>query len=287
MKSNIPQYLRRDVKKDWTFADKHLPVIGQVLLDNAIKILEVQLASLDQDLEQATDLLLTVKGGEVAARVREKQYLKRFRDFTIRSRRISGVKTELQKIRDDNWCQWYLYCWSDDNFGLADWILVDLDMLRNSKLLDGIEELERANIDDRTWFISLTRSQLSDCIISRAKFEFSITNLVKRLHNEQGLDKYELCNMLHYPPALIERWLKLPLEHVPVYEPVLTVSPDGSGHLLRFPYDPDLIEDFKTILPPHARKWLKDKRAWWIDDIWLDGALQLAENHYRIEGCND
>ena len=65
--------------------------------------------------------------------------------------------------------------------------------------------------------------------------------------------------------------------------PTLTIETAGSdGYLIRFSYDADFVEDLKTILPPHARKWDSRRQAWWIDQVWLDGVLQLAEPHFVI-----
>lgn len=65
--------------------------------------------------------------------------------------------------------------------------------------------------------------------------------------------------------------------------PILHIAPDGDdGYLLAFEFDEDFKDDLKDCLPRHARRWRPEHRAWWVDSLWLDGALQLAENHFTI-----
>lgn len=149
---------------DYTWAGLHRKAIVEVLKQNAMHLLSIELASGDQDMKQATDLLIQVKGGAVAVRIRDARC--DYRDLTLRSSRASGNETELSKIKKGH-ADWYLYCWSDGRWGFKDWMLVDLYALRKSGLLNGHLE-ETQNYDGKTAFVSIpaTRLKLNGCIIA-------------------------------------------------------------------------------------------------------------------------
>lgn len=120
-------------RKQW--ADKFWPEIERVVRTVAGDIVDVQIASDHQDQKQATDYIVTVSSGDIACRVRNWEYWRRFGDFTIRWSVPSGITTEWEKIKA-GYGRWYLYAWvrPTDKFGA--WIFVDLDRLRDSGLLD-------------------------------------------------------------------------------------------------------------------------------------------------------
>jgi hypothetical protein len=109
------------------------------------------------DLKHATDLTLKVTGGDIAARLRFPPC--KYRDLTIRAQRDTGARTELAKIRE-GFAYRYFYGWIDENNNIAEWILVDLDKVREAGLLDK----ERCLIPngDGTYFISITVKELRD-----------------------------------------------------------------------------------------------------------------------------
>ena len=158
------QNLSKSKRLDWQWADRHLQAVMDILKANAMHLLSVQVAPLEDDQQRATDLVITVLGGDVAVRIRRTKYISRFRDLTIRAWRASGAKTELQKIKE-GFGRWYLYGWSDDQDKLYDWMLVDCDVLRTSGLL---EKPLIMNRDNRSGFIAITDKELrnSGCIVT-------------------------------------------------------------------------------------------------------------------------
>jgi hypothetical protein len=68
----------------------------------------------------------------IACRVRTHAYFDRHAgEFTIRSSRPSGAKTELEKIIQDKWCHYFLYAFSDsDDATLHAWTLANLEVFR-------------------------------------------------------------------------------------------------------------------------------------------------------------
>lgn len=158
--------MRSDVANDWGWADKHLDAIVAVLKQNAMHLLSVHIAPEKSDLKEATDLVITVDGGDVAVRIRRPRYNDRYKDLTIRAWRRGNIKTEIDKIRD-GFARWYLYAWSDGNNGLMDWMLIDIDALRESGLLDRKQIIK--NKDGRTGFIAVSEGELrlNNCLIAR------------------------------------------------------------------------------------------------------------------------
>ena len=135
--------------RDWAWADGHLGEITRCLRSVAGEILNIHQATDKQDLYEATDYVVVIGGGGlVAVRVRDAN--KPWRDFTIRASRPSGVITELEKLRT-GYGRWYLYAWARGGV-FEEWLLVDLDVLRSSGLLD---RPERRRNRDGTQFLPL------------------------------------------------------------------------------------------------------------------------------------
>jgi hypothetical protein len=90
-------------------------------------------APLEVDANEATDLMvLRARDMRIGCRIRRAGFAEKYAwDFTIRSQRDSGAKTELEKIVE-GWCDWLFYGHAahDDRPGLARWFLVDLAALR-------------------------------------------------------------------------------------------------------------------------------------------------------------
>jgi predicted DNA-binding transcriptional regulator YafY len=62
---------------------------------------------------------------------------------------------------------WYLFAWADDRGGFANWILVDLDRLRDSALMDS--QRITYNRDWETGFIAIKIADLraNGCIVDQ------------------------------------------------------------------------------------------------------------------------
>jgi hypothetical protein len=128
MQSNYP------IDRYW--ADTYMPAIEQLVRKVAHRIISFTIAPEQEDTKQATDYLITVETGKIACRVRRPQC--QFRDFTIRAWRKKGLKTELSKIKE-GCSRWYIYAWAKDSKLLENAVLVDLDRLRQSRLLERID----------------------------------------------------------------------------------------------------------------------------------------------------
>lgn len=153
-----------EVRRDWRWSDGYLPEVRRILAENSLALFQFRIASAQQDMNHATDMLITTCGNlAIAVRVRRGEY--RYRDLTIRAVRTSGAMTELEKIRAGNG-DFYLYGWT---FGkrIPEWMLVNLQRLRASGLLNRYTPIR--NRDGATAFIAIPHAVLSEhhCIVSK------------------------------------------------------------------------------------------------------------------------
>jgi hypothetical protein len=125
---------------DKTWSDRFMPdikaVLGQHLLGEA---------SREDDAKHATDLVvLHMKDVRIAVRMRRRRYAENEHyvgQFTIRTERRSGVKTELAKVIE-GWGEYYFYGFEGQQDGrLGVWHLIDLKEFRLGymRLLSGCE----------------------------------------------------------------------------------------------------------------------------------------------------
>ena len=69
-------------------------------------------------------VILKARSMAIGVRVRRPGYAERFPgQFTIRSHRESGAKTELRKIVE-GWGDWLFYGHADGSGGISDWLLI-------------------------------------------------------------------------------------------------------------------------------------------------------------------
>ena len=150
--------LRPDVAEDWRWADQYIPFVKATLKKYAMHIVDFEVAPIDKDMTEGTDMVVRVSGGDVAVRIRRDDC--RFRDLTIRAWRKSGAKTEIDKIRAGH-IDFYLYCWTDKEDGLIrDYILVDINIARDSGLFDDGSLI--LNPDKRTGFYPYSIQRLEE-----------------------------------------------------------------------------------------------------------------------------
>ena len=152
---------------DRQFSDKYLDQIKVILKLNASKIIDVVIASDEEDMHHATDYILKIDSGTVACRLRRWSKYTVEREWTVRSKRDSGAETELSKLKK-GFARWYLYGWLI-NGKIESWMLIDLDKVRSVGILDK-QWIEKSNRDG-TWFIIIPNVYLNDagCIISSCK----------------------------------------------------------------------------------------------------------------------
>jgi hypothetical protein len=117
-------------RDDFVWSDHYVPAIQRIIGSRVGSSL-VEVASFDIDSKEATDFVVRDRNLRIVARVRSKErYFGAFRhQFTVRSDRDSGVKTELAKIREGHG-DWFFYGWGESDNSVVDWCLVDLDVFR-------------------------------------------------------------------------------------------------------------------------------------------------------------
>lgn len=115
-----------DRNRQWSdlYIDEIKRIIGPYVLD---------VSSFDQDVQEATDLIV-IKAGDfrIACRVRRPGFFPRYRyDFTVRSLNGSGSQTELDKIYS-GWASMMFYGHAEhgDAPVIKNWMLVDLNAFR-------------------------------------------------------------------------------------------------------------------------------------------------------------
>jgi len=150
-------------QKDRNWSDTYESQIREILKFNAHHILDIDVASFEQDVNNSTDYTIKFKGGDIAVRIRRPEYSKPghiYRDLTIRALRDSGSETEFSKIRK-GFGKFYLYGWTNDQHQISNWILVDLDKLRESDLLNKYEK-DLIDNHDGTYFIAIPAKELEE-----------------------------------------------------------------------------------------------------------------------------
>lgn len=120
----------------------YLPAIYRIIESMPLRMfINIREATVKEDTQHATDLVIEFHGGDMGLRCREIEYWNRFADFTIRAKCKFNPRTEIHKIRD-GWCNWYFYCWVGSEANRIDhWILLDVNKIRASGLLDADRRL--------------------------------------------------------------------------------------------------------------------------------------------------
>jgi hypothetical protein len=146
----------------------YLPWVEDILKQNAMHIMSVAIADKEKDMKHATDMIISVTGGDVAVRIRKYRYYdKRFRDFTIRSRSRGGGNTELDKLRA-GFGDWYVYAWLNAaRSSFVGWMLLDIEKMRKSGML--ARDMKEIPNRDGTRFVnfSICDLRLAQCITNQ------------------------------------------------------------------------------------------------------------------------
>lgn len=127
------------IQRDWKFSDQYLQEIRRIVGPHLL-----EQSSLEVDRHRAADLVvLRAKNLMIACRVRRSGYHQGYgSQFTLRSHRDSGAKTELSKIVD-GWGDWLFYGFAAEEPGrLASWHLIDLHAFR-AHLIRNPEKIRR------------------------------------------------------------------------------------------------------------------------------------------------
>lgn len=160
-------------------SDLYLDSFKDILKRNSMHFLRFDVSTEEEDTQQATDMVIKVEGGDVALRVREPSCV--YRDLTIRTKSRYGGKTEIHKLRE-GFGTWYLYGWGDGVGAVKEYILVDLNMVRDFELLDKPRS-ERSNYDGTKFMsIPISELQMHGCIIAKqlsSDTELKVKNEIK------------------------------------------------------------------------------------------------------------
>jgi len=136
----IPLEQPQTFSQGFAFAELHMPAVRRELGELPMKLfMDIEKAEAKQDMEEATDLILSVSGGDIAVRIRRKKFWERGviygLDFSVRAV-CRGHLTEIDKLID-GFGDWYFYGYSSDDKGeIAEWWLLDLDKVRESGVLE-------------------------------------------------------------------------------------------------------------------------------------------------------
>jgi hypothetical protein len=113
--------------------------------------MDISIANDEDDCKHATDYhIITVKGTSIGCRLRKGiKFFYDWHDVTFRASRPSGVQTELEKIKRGS-PRWYLYGWVDTNDRITHWVFLDMDIFRNSGIIDNPDKV-KTNFDQTTF----------------------------------------------------------------------------------------------------------------------------------------
>lgn len=160
-------------KADKRWSDRFLPNIKRLLGEYLITE-----PPAEEDAERNTDLIvLNMSGVRVGCRIRRNSYLERYGDeFTIRSGRPSGVKTELTKVIE-GWGDYFFYGFSNqDENDLSAWFIGDLKVFRlwfNRRLVELSGKIPgngKSNGDGSSDFITFKIDELpQEFVIARKR----------------------------------------------------------------------------------------------------------------------
>jgi hypothetical protein len=166
-------------RKDRAWVEGLKAEVVAILTRHLDRIVSVRVASDEEDTKRATDMVVEVAGGTVAVRVRD--WVRDFRDWTIRTRRRSGARTEMAKLKE-GFANWYLYGWCKPDGRIGDYVLIDLAAVRTHGLLD-IPRREQSADGWQTAFVAIPVPELrnatclavdactSDCPEPKAGFQ--------------------------------------------------------------------------------------------------------------------
>lgn len=143
-------------QKDRQWSDQFLPeirkIVGPYLLTES---------SFEIDTKEAADLIIMkARDMTIACRVRREGYADKYPyDFTIRSKRDSGARTEMAKLLE-GWGDWMFYGHAGKSYGsLTRWWLIDLHQWRERLLRAGFNNAwkdfahQKSN-NDGTYFLT-------------------------------------------------------------------------------------------------------------------------------------
>ena len=148
---------------DRRWSDAFIPaikkIVGPLLLEES---------SFEVDTQQAADLVvMNARDKTIACRVRRSGYAERYGyEFTIRSQRDSGAKTEREKIID-GFGDWMFYGHAHtDGMNVSRWMVVSLPALRAAIIRKQAAAIKQSN-GDGTHFVAFdVRAIPESCLVA-------------------------------------------------------------------------------------------------------------------------
>lgn len=152
---------------DRRWSDGFIPaikrIVGPLLLEES---------SFEVDTQQAADLVvLNARDKTIACRVRRNGYADRYGyEFTIRAKRDSGAKTELEKIVD-GFGDWMFYGHAEkDDCSILRWVVISLPALRAAIIRKQANVIQKSN-GDGTHFVAFDVRELPGSCVIASSFE--------------------------------------------------------------------------------------------------------------------
>lgn len=162
-------------QSDREWSDQFIPTIRQIVGPHLLVP-----SPFEVDAREAADLIvLRARDMTIAARVRRSSYADKYPyEFTIRSKRDSGAKTEMAKLLE-GWGDWMLYGHAAERGHLSRWWLIDLHQWRERLLRAGYAHswrkfaIEKSN-GDGTHFFAFDLRAFSPSILIAGSHELPI-----------------------------------------------------------------------------------------------------------------
>lgn len=149
--------MNTEFKQNWTFSEKYMPQIKLILAKHAGKFLQIEVATMDEDMTQGFDLnIIANNKSKIAVRIRRADIT--FRDITIRALN-GGHKTEIHKLRD-GYGDWYLYAWESTDGRITEYALIDI---HKARLLFTADRNVIPNKDGKTGFYKYSIEEIIKC----------------------------------------------------------------------------------------------------------------------------
>jgi len=154
-------------ESDRRWSDAFIPaikrIVGPMLLEES---------SFEVDTKQAADLVvLNARDKTIAARIRRPGYADRYGyEFTIRSMRDSGAKTELEKLVD-GFGDWMFYGHAHENGrDLTRWMVINLPAWRAALIRKQVIAKKKSNVDG-THFVVFDVRNLPPNVVIGCNFQ--------------------------------------------------------------------------------------------------------------------
>lgn len=166
-----------DWRQDQVWARRFVPEMKRIVGEQLV----VE-APYEEDAERNTDLIvLRLDAIRVACRVRRWKYLAQYgNEFTLRSERPNGAKTELTKIIE-GWGHYLIYGFADaEERRLASWILGDLSKFRlwfmRRLVSDGgrLPGIERLNSDGSSSLRAFSVDLVDEFLVADRRLQESL-----------------------------------------------------------------------------------------------------------------